>query len=521
APENAKLLAARGRPEQALAAHRRALAASDPSLEPALRQELAEGFLLGGEPARALPFVHDLPLLRARALLDLGRVGEASAELGRIDPAGYEGTLPDLERMRAYIAYSMGRLEEAERIARPLIDQEAGEEAMVTHGLVLAQLGRPDQAASILTEALSRLDEQRRPYLRAAALTNLAEVDRHRNRLEEARGSHVEAMRLYQSLGNVRYTATASSNLGVIAKDLGEFEEALIHQRRARSLFAHLADEKGVAVAEANLGILNLESGDPRSAVKRLESAYAELERLEAREPLPLVSVMLARGHALLGDTAEALKWLGGAEPLTTIRLQEEAEKVRKLLRAARTDATEARADMIQGEPTPARGVIDATVPKAVFRTFLAVNRRLASDADLDSAMSSLLEAAVTLTGGRLGYFLVVRPNGVRQEFRTDTGTEAGISFSRSLVNRSIQRGQTLTEQDAIADEDLMSMPSVRGLRVRSAICAPFVCASGTRGALYVEHPGRSGVFGDAEKEQLEVLSDQASIAVERMLHEE
>jgi transcriptional regulator with GAF, ATPase, and Fis domain len=64
-------------------------------------------------------------------------------------------------------------------------------------------------------------------------------------------------------------------------------------------------------------------------------------------------------------------------------------------------------------------------------------------------------------------------------------------------------------------------MPSIRNLSVRSAICTPFRSATGAEGAIYVEHGGRAGVFTDQDKDSLEVLADQAAIAVDRMLREE
>ncbi|HEB51839.1 MAG TPA: sigma-54-dependent Fis family transcriptional regulator, partial [bacterium] len=97
----------------------------------------------------------------------------------------------------------------------------------------------------------------------------------------------------------------------------------------------------------------------------------------------------------------------------------------------------------------------------------------------------------------------------------------AAQAFSRSLAHRAIDEQRTLTGADMLADEELRTMQSVRNLKVRSAVCTPFHSATGTRGAIYVEHAGRAGVFGERECEALDVLADQAAIAVDRMLREE
>ena len=158
---------------------------------------------------------------------------------------------------------------------------------------------------------------------------------------------------------------------------------------------------------------------------------------------------------------------------------------------------------------------------RELFRTFLSVNRRLAHESDLEKAMMTLLESAITLTGGRQGYLLVARPDGLRREFTTDDGSGSEQAFSRSLANRAMQQQRTLTGEDGLADRELQEMPSIRNLQIRSAICTPFRSATNAEGAIYVEHAGRAGAFSEHDKANLEVLADQAAIAVDRMLREE
>ncbi len=505
--------AAQGRVEAALAAFQRRLAA-DPRQEAGLRTELALGYLQGGEPGRALPLAHDLPLLRTRALLDLGRVAEAAAALQEVP----DGT-PGVPSIRAALAAARGDFAGA-RAAY----EAAGDalEVRVALGGVLVASGEHAQARAVLRGAIARLDATR-PFLRAAALTNLAEVERVAGDAPTALALHGEALTLLQGLGQVRYTAQVSSNLGVVAKDLGRLDEARVHLRRARAMFQHLGDARGAALADANLGIASLEAGDAELAVRRLSAACDELVRLGHREWLPLVRVFLARALALGGDTANAQAQLDALGDGGDARVRGEVARVRALLatRPATDGDTMIDVPKDPGASSAPAPPPEGWIPRGVFRSFLAVNRRLASEARLDRAMEYLLEAAVTLAGARTGLLLVVRRDGVRLELRAGDAPPAGYAFSRSLVHRAIQQRRALTADEALADRDLMEMPSVRGLQVKSVLCVPFVSASGTEGALYVEHPGRPGAFGALEKEHLEVLADQAAIAVDRMLREE
>ena len=470
-PAGIAALAARGRTLQAEAAFAAAAASAPPAQVRALRHALATGLLAGGEPEKALAHCADIPALRVRALLDAGRAGAAERAMGSVD-AGAPAA--DRARLELRLLQARGDLPAAERVARDLVAGLGEPADQVALAAVLIGRALPTPACAVLREALDRLGAEHFPYLRAAALTNLGEALRQVGDREQAVGCLQEAAQLFARLGHARHVASVQQNLGVIAKDLGRLEEAVACQRRARSLYLHVGDARGAALARANLGIVHLAAGDPHHALQELQAAEQELVVIGAEGALPAVRSALARAQASPHD------------------------------------------------PVPMEDRPDATgVPRAVFRTFLAVNRRLALEADLPRAMQTLLDAAVNLTGARNGYLLVVRRDGPRLEFRSGDAGEQVVALSRSLVNRSLQLRRTLTSADAVADKQLLEMPSVRDLRSRSAVCVPFVSASGAEGALYVDHPGRAGVFGDSEKEHLEILGDQAAIAVDRMLQQE
>ncbi len=523
-PEELRQAAARGLVEAALAVYQQALADLNPSDEMSLRAGLVEGLLAGGEPARALPLVAGLPVHRARTLLDLGDPQGAAQILKSIrddDLQSLFSNQAQAERIRAGVEIATGQFQPAELRLRRLVAQNNDSKNRIVLGLALSNSGKLEEASETLGLVLQEIDAKSHPFLRAATLTNLGDLMRRCGNPAQANEHHQEALALYRSLGHVRHTATSYSNLGVIAKDQGHFKEALTQLRRAQALFEHVGDRSSAALVQANLGVVSLESGDASSAVRRLQAALADLQQQGSQQSRTLLLLILARAHAELGQQLEAKKLLQELGPLPEQeeRLHAELAKVQKVLQESEqglpisADNLEDREDMVAARQD--------SIPKEVFRTFLTINRRLAAEANLERAMSYLLDAAVTLTGGRNGFLLVSRPNGLRKEFRSVEGGESASAFSRSMVNKSMQLRRTLTAEDARADQALLDMPSVRNLQQQSAICVPFVSASGTEGALFVEHPGRSGLFGDDEKAHLEILADQAAIAVDRMLHEE
>ncbi len=496
-PAALRRAAQQGQVEAAFAAYRRELPGLDAPGERRLRAALAEGLTRGGEPARALPLVHDLPLLEARARLDLGQVRAADAILA-VHPPREGGSAA-----RRLLAASAAELRGDWQRALDLLDgvRTRRVEAAVLRGLVLTRAGDAARAVGVLQAALARIDE-RRPFLRAAALTNLAEAERDGGDGAAAQRHHAAALAELRRLGHVRGCAVAHSNLGVLAKDRGELDEARGHLRRALALYRHVGDVAGVARADANLGIVSLAAGRPEVGVRRMRRAARRLQSVGCDGPLPLVYAHLAAAHAALGEVSRARRWLA--------RLGGDADgRVRRL--AAEVEQRLARMGTDEGRERE-RGS-EMTVPATVFQTFTAINRRLAAAGDPRAALEFLLDAAVTLLGGRLAHLLLAEDGGLRVVLSRGTGSGGADAFSRTLANRAMQSQRALSGDDLVGDASLSEMTSVRNLEQRSALCVPFTTAGGG-GALYVEHPTRGKAFAAVHKEWLEVLADQASIAV-------
>jgi len=521
-PESLRDLAAEGRGDLAQARFARA-ARSTPAQEPQLRRALAQGLLVAGEPARALPLCIDLPIERAQALLDLGRVDEARAAM----PAALAAA--DTPASRREVARNAARIRAAAgEVAAALADLQAaaGAEPTPIESQVLAslheQLGHGETARTLLRELLPQVPAASAPYVRAAALTALGLAERRLGNHAEAHSCFADARTLLLRLGHARHAATATHNLGIAAKDMGRFDEATEYLRQARGLFQHVGDRGSAAIADATLGNVALAAGDAVAAERRLAPALRELEELGAHAAAAHTRVLLARAVAVQRRPDEATAILARLDDDAAARFAPEIARVHALLIPPAAPPTTAPAPVPTPRPPIRTTVQDAQGPsRELFRTFLAVNRRLAHESDLEKAMTMLLESAITLTGGRIGYLLIARPDGLKREFQTGSTSSSGNAFSRSLANRAMQQQRSLTSDDALADRELNEMPSIRNLQVRSAICAPFRSATGAEGAIYVEHAGRAGAFAELDKESLEVLADQAAIAVDRMLREE
>ncbi|MGE0142596.1 MAG: sigma 54-interacting transcriptional regulator [Planctomycetota bacterium] len=503
-PSTITALASRGNVARAEALARKAIA-QRPAEERAIRAALARGLLRAGEPLRALPHTHDTPLLRARALLDAGNLNAAVALVANTTAtSGETDVVNERERLLARIDWIRGDFDSG--LTR-LSGTEAADDLL--RAVLLGAAGRGAVAKSTLERAVERIDENEQPYLLAATLIAQSDLLRRGGDRANAKIAVERALQIFRRLGNVHASASAALNLGVLAKDLGDGVEARDQLRRARTLFEHAGDASGTWTATANLGIALLQSGDVDAAIERLDEAIPRLQSLGAGGAAKISRAVRARALVMAGQAEAARAEIDALAAESDQRIQAELALARELLEKPREVPT------MNLEPS------DGSVSRSVFRTFLNVNRRLAAERDLDRAVQSLLEAAETVTGARASYLLVERAAGLRMEFASRLGSDDQRAFSRSLANKALSARRTMTAEDALGDRDLMNMPSVVDLRVRSALCAPFRATSGVAGALYVEHAGRSGAFGPNEAEMLEALADQAAIAVERMLREE
>ncbi|HLQ37764.1 MAG TPA: serine/threonine-protein kinase, partial [Planctomycetota bacterium] len=241
APTTASVLAAAtaGQVELAFALWRRGAGDGD---ERALRTALVRGVLAAGDPARALPLCHDLPVERVQALFDLGQVAAATAALdgARAAAAATADGTRRLRRTEGQILTARGEHGPAIALLRALCAHDPRPEELQTLAAALETAGQAAESRELLQSLLPRFDAAAAPYLRAAVLTSMAHAERRLGAPERALADFQEARDLMFKVGHARHAATATHNLGVLAKDRGAMVEAVAHLRQARSLFQHV-----------------------------------------------------------------------------------------------------------------------------------------------------------------------------------------------------------------------------------------------------------------------------------------
>jgi tetratricopeptide (TPR) repeat protein len=158
------------------------------------------------------------------------------------------------------------------------------------------------------------------PFELATTLINLGVTLLEIGEYAAARQAFEECRDIYQSLGYQRGVALAMHNQGETAYKLGEYANARELLRESLGIRHHLGLPRGYPYSFELLAQVNESEGHYEQAVQLL--AAAETLRVRIGAPLEqiaqkLVTAVLARARARLGNVAFELAWSKGATMTT------------------------------------------------------------------------------------------------------------------------------------------------------------------------------------------------------------
>ncbi|MBK7643871.1 MAG: sigma 54-interacting transcriptional regulator [Planctomycetes bacterium] len=306
---------------------------------------------------------------------------------------------------------------------------------------------------------------------------------------------------------------------------------AIAGAQRALEIAEHLGQAAVALEARDLLALLRLDAQvsnpDERALLELLgKDSWSEGDRRRLRST--------AEAFERTGrDDRAARAWLGLAA-----RLEDAAEAQGALARADRLlsactagllPTERARFELsLLGRPDPWPRDISRARNRAQDEEFdmdmlkiLEINHRLVLQEDLPGLLGTIVESALSVSGGERG-FLVLAEKG---ELRIDTAfdsrrggmDEPELELSRSIVRRALEEGKPLRFSNASDDPDLGAAPSVTALELRSILCVPFVIDEQLSGVVYVDHRVRAGAFAERAERLLSLLADQAALAIRQV----
>jgi transcriptional regulator with GAF, ATPase, and Fis domain/Flp pilus assembly protein TadD len=486
---------------------------------------------------------------RPRPALERARAG-----LARARPGPEAASLRNLEGLALHRLGDAAGAVRAHREAIRLFqraDVPADEAAAWTNlGNVLLAAGTPLRAAAAHRRALRLFRKLGRRDREAVALNNLGLALRARRDLAGARTAFEEARALYDAQGDPFGAASARGNLGTVLLLQGDAAAALAALGQAETFFRNgrHAREEAVVLRHRVRALIELrrfpEARTSAARAERLARHHGlqteEAEGRAARGEALERGGAPEEGAALLRDAAARLRQLGLEESAASASLR----AARGLLRAAllaREGGRESRAvELFQaaraevppraGDPEARREVVDLlrrlrrpaeepAGPGAGLARLVEINRRLTSPESPGQLLRAVLDAALELTGARRG-FVILRAGSDEARFEAarhlgrDELSDPSGSVSRSVLDRVLRTGAPVWTDNAMEDRRFAGNPSLVQLRLHSVACVPLKVRGRIRGALYLDHPGRPGLFGHGSLRWLRALADQAALII-------
>jgi transcriptional regulator with GAF, ATPase, and Fis domain len=158
----------------------------------------------------------------------------------------------------------------------------------------------------------------------------------------------------------------------------------------------------------------------------------------------------------------------------------------------------------------------------------LDITRQLNRVGRVELLLDRILDAALEISGADRAYLL--RRDEAEEDleilaWRTREGetprTDLLTEVSRTILDRVLEKGETLYVSDAINNPDFMSRRSVKELSLRTVVAVPLPGPSGGGGALYLDSHRAAGLLEAEGVEILEAFAAQAAIALETAAHRE
>lgn len=162
------------------------------------------------------------------------------------------------------------------------------------------------------------------------------------------------------------------------------------------------------------------------------------------------------------------------------------------------------------------------------LQAVLEITRALGRELEVDAVLPKVLGALFQIfPQAAQGFVLLKDPESsklVIKATRVRRGSEDdAVAVSMTVVRQAMESAQGLLSENALEDSRFKQSASLRGLQIRSVMCAPLVGHDGdSLGVIQVVTRGSSGDFNNDDLDLLVSVASQAALAIENAeLHEQ
>ena len=211
----------------------------------------------------------------------------------------------------------------------------------------------------------------------------------------------------------------------------------------------------------------------------------------------------------------------GGAPIRAASPMDETGKVVRPSSRMVRLESPPQRdpSDNLDTSPQPRRAGIAGELDD--LRRLLKLNKTLNSEHNLRRLLERVMDTVIEVSGAERGFLILKLIDDdefqvkVSRNIDRESIKDAREKISGTLVREVLDHGRSVLLSDAHQDERYRGRESILSMKLRSVLVVPLRHRDRVEGAIYLDNRFASNRFDDRCREQLELVADQAAIAIE------
>jgi signal transduction histidine kinase len=156
----------------------------------------------------------------------------------------------------------------------------------------------------------------------------------------------------------------------------------------------------------------------------------------------------------------------------------------------------------------------------ARFEALYNVTRLLGTSLDLNTVLDQVMDAILQLTGAERGLIVLRDDDGTlrvttARNFDQQPLTDDKRSFSNTIVNQVVDRGEPVVTTNAVEDPRFEGQASIVSQGVRRIMATPLRARGRILGVVYVDNRAVAGLFEDDDLAALDAFAGQAAMAID------
>jgi transcriptional regulator with GAF, ATPase, and Fis domain len=160
---------------------------------------------------------------------------------------------------------------------------------------------------------------------------------------------------------------------------------------------------------------------------------------------------------------------------------------------------------------------------KDIYQILFETSTRLMSDFKLDTFLSNLIDALISLTKADKGFIIIFKENTldimVARNLEGKNIDNPRELISDSIIEKVINTKKPIIVNDALNDTEFKMSVSVINLKLCSVLCVPLIYQGNILGLIYIGNDSVANLFDQSTLEMMTIFASQITLLLKSALH--